>query len=158
MTLRNRTSSLRPKGSTWAARTANVSSSKSRDVTQSLQPTPLSLLRKERCDRGHSISHYLRRLSRDGGHAVRRLKTALSLLTLPFCGPDGVIQLNFRPHSGLKTRKMARFVKQVALVSAVATVAFAGPALATDARYTCSHGSKLTAQFSPQTRPRAASR
>jgi hypothetical protein len=44
---------------------------------------------------------------------------------------------------------MARFAKLFALVSAVATFAFAGPALATEARYTCSDGSKLTAQFSP---------
>jgi hypothetical protein len=50
---------------------------------------------------------------------------------------------------------MAQFAKLFALVSAVAT--FAGPALATEARYTCSDGSKLTAQFSPQTRPKAAS-
>jgi membrane-bound inhibitor of C-type lysozyme len=44
---------------------------------------------------------------------------------------------------------MARFAKLFALVSAVATVAFAGPALAAEARYRCSDGSKLTAQFSP---------
>jgi membrane-bound inhibitor of C-type lysozyme len=44
---------------------------------------------------------------------------------------------------------MARFAQLFALVSAVATVAFAGPSLATEARYTCSDGSKLTAQFSP---------
>jgi membrane-bound inhibitor of C-type lysozyme len=44
---------------------------------------------------------------------------------------------------------MAQFAKLFVLVSAVATVAFAGPALATEARYTCSDGSKLTAQFSP---------
>ena len=44
---------------------------------------------------------------------------------------------------------MARFAKLFALVSAAAMVAFAGPALATEARYTCSDGSKLTAQFSP---------
>jgi membrane-bound inhibitor of C-type lysozyme len=44
---------------------------------------------------------------------------------------------------------MAGFAKQFAFVSAVATPAFAGPALATEARYTCSDGSKLTAQFSP---------
>jgi membrane-bound inhibitor of C-type lysozyme len=44
---------------------------------------------------------------------------------------------------------MARFAKLFALVSMVATVAFVGPALATKARYTCSDGSKLTANFSP---------
>ena len=44
---------------------------------------------------------------------------------------------------------MARFAKLFALVSMVATVAFVGPALATEARYTCSDGPKLTAQFSP---------
>ena len=44
---------------------------------------------------------------------------------------------------------MARFAKLFALVSAVAMVAFAGPALATEARYTCSDGSKLRTQFSP---------
>ena len=44
---------------------------------------------------------------------------------------------------------MARFAKLFALVSAIATAAFTGPALATEARYTCSDGSKLTAQFSP---------
>ncbi len=42
---------------------------------------------------------------------------------------------------------MAQFAKLFVLVSAVA--ASAGPALATGARYTCSEGSKLTAQFSP---------
>ena len=44
---------------------------------------------------------------------------------------------------------MARFAKRFALVSTVAAVAFAAPALATEARYTCSDGSKFTAQFSP---------
>ena len=44
---------------------------------------------------------------------------------------------------------MARFAKLFGLVSAVATVAFAGPALATEARYSCSDGSKLRARFSP---------
>ena len=44
---------------------------------------------------------------------------------------------------------MARFAKLLALVSPVATVAFGGPALATEARYTCSDGSRLTARFSP---------
>jgi hypothetical protein len=44
---------------------------------------------------------------------------------------------------------MGRFAKLFALVSAVATAAFASPALATEARYTYSDGSKLTARFSP---------
>jgi membrane-bound inhibitor of C-type lysozyme len=44
---------------------------------------------------------------------------------------------------------MARFAKLFALVNAVAAVAFAGAALATEARYTCNDGSKLTANFSP---------
>jgi membrane-bound inhibitor of C-type lysozyme len=50
---------------------------------------------------------------------------------------------------GARTRVRARFAKRFALVSAVAAVAFAAPALATEARYTCSDGSKLTANFSP---------
>jgi membrane-bound inhibitor of C-type lysozyme len=57
------------------------------------------------------------------------------------------MQLNFRRNSGSRTQEMAQFAKLFALVSA--TVALAGPALATEARYTCSDGSKLTAQFSP---------
>jgi membrane-bound inhibitor of C-type lysozyme len=44
---------------------------------------------------------------------------------------------------------MARFAKLFAFVSAVATAAFVGPALAAEARYTCSDGSKLSAKFSP---------
>jgi membrane-bound inhibitor of C-type lysozyme len=44
---------------------------------------------------------------------------------------------------------MARFAKLFALMSAVALVAFAGPALATEAHYTCSGGGKLSANFSP---------
>jgi membrane-bound inhibitor of C-type lysozyme len=44
---------------------------------------------------------------------------------------------------------MARSAKPFALLSAVATVAFGGPALATEARYTCSDGSRLAARFSP---------
>ena len=44
---------------------------------------------------------------------------------------------------------MARFAKKSALVSAVAMVAFAGPALAVEAHYTCSGGGKLSASFSP---------
>jgi membrane-bound inhibitor of C-type lysozyme len=45
---------------------------------------------------------------------------------------------------------MARFAKRFALVSVVAAaIAFAAPAPATEARYTCSDGSKLTANFSP---------
>ena len=39
---------------------------------------------------------------------------------------------------------MARFATFFALASAVAILAFAGPALATEARYTCSDGSKLS--------------
>ena len=44
---------------------------------------------------------------------------------------------------------MARFAKLFALANAVAVLAFAGPALATEAHYTCSDGSKLAANFSP---------
>jgi membrane-bound inhibitor of C-type lysozyme len=44
---------------------------------------------------------------------------------------------------------MARFAKLFALVSVVASVAFAGPAVATEAQYTCSGGGKLSAHFSP---------
>jgi membrane-bound inhibitor of C-type lysozyme len=44
---------------------------------------------------------------------------------------------------------MARFAKFTALANTVAVLTFAGPALATEARYTCSDGSKLTANFSP---------
>ena len=44
---------------------------------------------------------------------------------------------------------MAQFAEHFALMSVVASVAFIAPALATEARYTCSDGSKLTAQFSP---------
>jgi membrane-bound inhibitor of C-type lysozyme len=43
---------------------------------------------------------------------------------------------------------MARFAKSFALGSAVAGVAVAGPALATEAHYTCSGGGKLSANFS----------
>lgn len=43
---------------------------------------------------------------------------------------------------------MARLAKLFALVSAVALVAFAGPAVAIEAHYTCSGGSKLSANFS----------
>jgi membrane-bound inhibitor of C-type lysozyme len=43
---------------------------------------------------------------------------------------------------------MARFAKRFALVSAVALVLFAGPAVATEAQYTCSGGGKLRANFS----------
>ena len=43
---------------------------------------------------------------------------------------------------------MARFAKLFALVSVVAKVAFACPALATEAHYTCSGGGKLSANFS----------
>jgi membrane-bound inhibitor of C-type lysozyme len=44
---------------------------------------------------------------------------------------------------------MARFSQQFALANAAAILASATPALATEARYTCSDGSKLTANFSP---------
>ena len=44
---------------------------------------------------------------------------------------------------------MARFANVFALGSAVACVAFAGPAVATEAHYTCSGGGKLSANFSP---------
>jgi membrane-bound inhibitor of C-type lysozyme len=43
---------------------------------------------------------------------------------------------------------MARFGKRFALMSAIVTGAFAGPALATEAHYTCSGGGKLSAKFS----------
>jgi membrane-bound inhibitor of C-type lysozyme len=43
---------------------------------------------------------------------------------------------------------MARFAKLFALVSAAAIVALAGPAVATEAHYTCSGGGKLRANFS----------
>jgi membrane-bound inhibitor of C-type lysozyme len=44
---------------------------------------------------------------------------------------------------------MARFAKLFAIVSMVVTVALSGPALATEAHYTCRDGSKLKADFSP---------
>jgi membrane-bound inhibitor of C-type lysozyme len=44
---------------------------------------------------------------------------------------------------------MARFAKLFALVSAVALVPFAGPAVATEAQYTCSGGGRISANFSP---------
>ncbi len=44
---------------------------------------------------------------------------------------------------------MARFAKLFVLVSAAAILVSATPALAIEARYTCSDGSKLTANFSP---------
>jgi membrane-bound inhibitor of C-type lysozyme len=44
---------------------------------------------------------------------------------------------------------MFRFANLLALVSAVAGVAFADPALATEAHYTCTGGGKLSANFSP---------
>jgi membrane-bound inhibitor of C-type lysozyme len=49
---------------------------------------------------------------------------------------------------------MARFVKQLALASAI--LALATPALATEAHYTCSDGSKLTANFSPPGRAKGS--
>jgi membrane-bound inhibitor of C-type lysozyme len=44
---------------------------------------------------------------------------------------------------------MARFATVFALGSAVALLAIGCPAFATEAHYTCSDGSKLTANFSP---------
>ena len=44
---------------------------------------------------------------------------------------------------------MARFAKVFALACAAVLVAIAGPALATEAHYTCSGGGKLSADFSP---------
>jgi membrane-bound inhibitor of C-type lysozyme len=44
---------------------------------------------------------------------------------------------------------MARFAKHPGLIGMAAILAAAGPALATEARYMCSDGSKLTANFSP---------
>ncbi len=44
---------------------------------------------------------------------------------------------------------MARSERKSALVSAASMLAFAAPAFATEAHYTCSGGDKLTAQFSP---------
>jgi membrane-bound inhibitor of C-type lysozyme len=44
---------------------------------------------------------------------------------------------------------MARFVKLFALDSVLALLVSGAPALATEARYTCSDGSKLSAKFSP---------
>lgn len=43
---------------------------------------------------------------------------------------------------------MARFAKLFALSGAGALLAFAGPAVATEAHYTCSGGGKLSANFS----------
>jgi membrane-bound inhibitor of C-type lysozyme len=43
---------------------------------------------------------------------------------------------------------MARLAKLFAPVTAVAMVAFSGPAFATEAHYTCSGGGKLSANFS----------
>jgi membrane-bound inhibitor of C-type lysozyme len=44
---------------------------------------------------------------------------------------------------------MARFEKKSALIAAVATLVSAGPALGTEAHYTCNGGGRLTAKFSP---------
>jgi membrane-bound inhibitor of C-type lysozyme len=44
---------------------------------------------------------------------------------------------------------MALFPKRLSLIGAAAILMSAGPALATEARYTCSDGSELTANFSP---------
>jgi membrane-bound inhibitor of C-type lysozyme len=61
-------------------------------------------------------------------------------------GAEGLIQLHFPRLSGARTPEMARFVT---LASTVGVLMSASPALATEARYTCSDGSKLTANFSP---------
>jgi hypothetical protein len=50
------------------------------------------------------------------------------------------MQLNFRRNSGSRTRKMAQFAVQLGLLRAAAIPAFAGPAFATAARYTCGDG------------------
>jgi membrane-bound inhibitor of C-type lysozyme len=44
---------------------------------------------------------------------------------------------------------MARFEKLLRPVMALTVLAIAGPAIATEARYTCSGGDTLTADFSP---------
>jgi|HubBroStandDraft_2_1064218.scaffolds.fasta_scaffold807257_1 membrane-bound inhibitor of C-type lysozyme len=44
---------------------------------------------------------------------------------------------------------MARFAKRFALASAFGALVAAGPALAMQAHYTCSDGSRLSADFSP---------
>ena len=44
---------------------------------------------------------------------------------------------------------MAMFAKRLGLAGAVAILALGGPAGAIEARYRCSRGAKLTAQFSP---------
>jgi membrane-bound inhibitor of C-type lysozyme len=57
--------------------------------------------------------------------------------------------IEFSSLSGLRTQEMARFAKLFALSGAGALLAFAGPAVATEAHYTCSGGGKLSANFSP---------
>ena len=49
---------------------------------------------------------------------------------------------------------MAIFAKRLRLAGAVAILAIGGPALAAQARYTCSGGGKLTAKFSPPGSPK----
>jgi membrane-bound inhibitor of C-type lysozyme len=51
--------------------------------------------------------------------------------------------------TGCRTRIMARFAYLVAPATALAMVAVVGPARATEARYTCSGGDMLTADFTP---------
>jgi membrane-bound inhibitor of C-type lysozyme len=51
--------------------------------------------------------------------------------------------------TALGHNKMARFAKVFAPIIALTILAVAGPALATEARYTCSGGDMLTADFSP---------
>jgi membrane-bound inhibitor of C-type lysozyme len=50
--------------------------------------------------------------------------------------------------------RMAIFAKRLGLAGAIAIVAIGGPALAAEARYTCSGGGKLTAKFSPPGSPK----
>jgi membrane-bound inhibitor of C-type lysozyme len=55
--------------------------------------------------------------------------------------------------TAFRTREMARIAKKSALASAFAVIAFAGPAFAAQARYMCSGGGKLKADFSPPGAP-----
>jgi membrane-bound inhibitor of C-type lysozyme len=59
------------------------------------------------------------------------------------------IRTNYLDMTQSRTRQMARFAKVSTLAGALAILAFASPALAAQAHYTCSGGSKLTADFSP---------
>jgi membrane-bound inhibitor of C-type lysozyme len=49
---------------------------------------------------------------------------------------------------------MAIFAKRLGLAGAIAILGIAAPALAAEARYTCSGGGKLTAKFSPPGSPK----